>query len=158
MQADVGQMFSQMQQVIRAQGRRLPSVESQRVFGMMQQAFAADSINSEIQRSMKSHCDPKVFAAATEQLNTPLARKIRGFESEFSRSHSPATISRYKTSLQQSPPTQTREALIAAFEKTVHAADFAADTDAQVVLALFMGLSSQATDDAQFGTIRDQLL
>jgi hypothetical protein len=112
----------------------------------------------EIQRSMKTHCESKIFAAAVEQLNTPLAKKIRDFENEFGRSHSPAAINRYKASLQQRPPTPTREALIEALEKTVHGADFAADTDAQVVLALYMGLTSQATDDAQFGTIRDQLL
>jgi hypothetical protein len=157
MQADVGQMYAQMQQTLRAQGRSAVG-ESQRALAMMQQAFAADAVNLEIQRSMKTHCEPKIFAAAVEQLNTPLAKKVRGFENEFGRSHSPAAISRYKASLQQRPPTQSREALIEALEKTVHAADFAADTDAQVALALYMGLTSKATDDAQFGSIRDQLL
>jgi hypothetical protein len=158
MQADIGQMYAQMQQIIRAQGRQLAVGEPQRVLAMMQQAFAADAVDLEIQRSMKTHCEPKVFASAVEQLNTSLAKKIRGFENQFSRSHSPAAINRYKASLEQRPPTQTREALVAALEKTIHAADFAADTNAQVVLALYMGLTSQATDDAQFGAIRDQLL
>jgi hypothetical protein len=158
METDVGQMYAQMQQTIRSQGRRLPVGETQRVLGMMQQAFAADAVNLEIERSMKTHCEPKVFAAAVEQLNTPLAKKIRGFENEFGRSHSPAAINRYKASLQQRPPTPTREALIGALETTVHSADFAADTDAQVALALYMGLTAQATDDAQFGVIRDRLL
>lgn len=158
MAAEVGPMFVQMQQTIRAQGRRLPAGEHDRVLAIMQQAFDADAVDQEIQRSMKSHCEPKVFASAVEQMRTPLATKIRGFENEFNRSHSQGAINRYASSLQQHPPTQTREALIGALEKTVHQADFLADTDAQIVLALFMGLSSQATDDAQFGVIRDQLL
>src|SRR4030095_11813168 len=37
METDVGQMYAQMQQTIRSQGRRLPVGETQRVLGMMQQ-------------------------------------------------------------------------------------------------------------------------
>jgi hypothetical protein len=87
-----------------------------------------------------------------------LATKIRGLENEFNRLQSQAAINRYAASLEQHPPTETREALIQALEKTVQQADFAADTDAQVILALYMGLSEQSTDDAQFGAIRDKLL
>jgi len=158
MEAEVGKIYAQTQQTMHALRRPLPNGEHERVLGMMQQAFAADALNLEIQRSMKTHCEPKVFASAVEQLHTPLAIKFRGFENDFNRSRSPAAINRYATSLQQHPPTQTRELLIEAFEKTVHAADVEADIVAQMVLALYMGLTSQATDDNQFGTIRDQLL
>jgi hypothetical protein len=116
-EADVGQMYAQMQQTIRAQGRRLAVGEPQRVLSMMQQAFAAEAVDLEIQRSMQAHCEPKVFASAVEQLNTPLAKKIRGFENQFSRSHPPAAVNHYKASLEQRPPTPTREALVAALEK-----------------------------------------
>jgi len=156
--AEVGPMFAQMQQTMRAQGMRLLPADRDRILAIMQQAFDADAVGQEVQRSMRSHCEPKVFAAAVEQLRTPLATKIRGLENEFNRLQSQAAINRYAASLEQHPPTETREALIQALEKTVHQADFAADTDAQVILALYMGLSEQSTDDAQFGAIRDKLL
>jgi hypothetical protein len=142
--AEVGPMFAQMQQTMRAQGKRLPPADRDRILAIMQQAFDADAVGQEVQRSMRSHCEPKLFAAAVEQLRTPLATKIRGLENEFNRLQSQAAINRY--------------ALIEALEKTVHQADFAADTDAQVILALYMGLSEKSTDDAQFGAIRDKLL
>jgi len=137
----------------------LPAGEKDRFLAMMHQALAADAIDLEIQRSMKSHCEPKTFAAATEQLNAPLAKKFRSFENEFGLSaRSRAALHRYAVSLQQRPPTPTREALIEALEKTIHQADFAAAGDAQIVLAFYMAMTSKATDDSQLGTIRDQLL
>jgi len=158
MQAEIGETLAQTQATLRARGKYLPAGEKDRFEAMMQQAFAADAVDVEIQRSMKTHCEPRTFAAATEQLNTPLAKKFRGFESEFNRSHSRAAINRYAVSLQQRPPTATRESLIEALEKTVHEADFVADVDAQIVLAFYMAITSKATDDSQFGTMRDQLL
>jgi hypothetical protein len=158
MAAEVDPMFAQVERTTRAQGRRLPTGEHVRVYAILQQAFEADAVDLEVQRSMKSHCDPKIFAAAVEQLRAPLPSKIRAFEDAFNRSHSQAVVNRYAASLQLHPPGQQREALIEALEKTVHQADFTADIDAQVILALYMGLSGQATNDAQFGTIRDQLL
>jgi hypothetical protein len=158
MAAEVDPMFAQLELTLHAQGRRLPVGERDRVYAIMRQAFDADALDLEVQRSMKSHCDPKIFAGAVEQLRAPLPTKIRAFEDGFNRSHSPAVVNRYAASLQQHPPGQQREALIEALEKIVHQADFTADIDAQVILALYMGLSGQATNDAQFGTIRDQLL
>jgi len=158
MAAEVDPMFAQMERTMRAQGRRLSGGERDRVYTIMQQAFDADALDQEAQRSMKSHCDAKIFAAAVEQLRAPLPSKIRAFEDAFNRSHSQAAVNRYAATLQQHPPSQQREALIEALEKTVHQADFTADIDAEVILALYMGLSGQASDDAQFGTIRDQLL
>jgi hypothetical protein len=101
---------------------------------------------------------PEDFRRGRRATRAPLPTKIRAFEDAFNRSHSEAAVNRYAASLQQHPPGRQREALIEALEKTVHQADFTADIDAQVILALYMGLSGQATSDAQFGTIRDQLL
>ena len=158
MAMEVDPMFAQMERTMHAQGRRLPAGERDRVYAIMQQAFDADALDLEVLRSMKSHCDPKIFAAAVEQLGAHLPTKIRAFEDAFNRSHSQAAVNRYAASLQQHPPGRQREALIEALEKTVHQADFTADIDTQVILALYMGRSGQATSDAQFGTIRDQLL
>jgi len=158
MSAEVGPMFAQMEQTLRARGRRLLPGDRDVVFGMMQQAFAADAVDEEVERSIRSQCEPKVFAAAVEQLRTPLAVKMRGFEDQFSRSHSSSVVNRYAASLQQHPPTETRDALVEAMEKTVHQADFAADTNAQVILAIYMVLSGQATDDSQLSEIRDRLM
>jgi hypothetical protein len=156
--AEVDPMFAQMERTMHEQGRRLLPGERDRVYAIMQQAFDADALDLEVQRSMKSHCDPKIFAAAVAQLRAPLPTRIRIFEDTFNRSHSQVAVNRYAGSLQQHPPSQQREALIEALEKTVHQANITADINAQVMLALYMGLSGQATNDAQFGTIRDQLL
>jgi len=158
MAAEVDPMFAQMERTMRAQGRRLSAGERERVYAILRQAFDADALAQEVQLSMKSHCDSKVFAVAVEQLHAPLPTKIRAFEDAFNRAHSQAAVNRYAASLQRHPPGQQREALIAALEKTVHQADFTADIDAQVILALYMGLTGQPTNDAQFATIRDQLL
>jgi hypothetical protein len=147
MSTEVGPMFAQMEQTVRARGRRLLPAERDQVFGMMQQAFAADAVDREVQRSLGSHCEPKIFAVAVEQLRTPLAVKMRGFEDQFNRSHS--TSAANAASLQQSPPTETREAQVEAMENTVHQADFTADTNGQVILAIYMVLTGKATDDAQ---------
>jgi len=158
MSTEVGPMFAQMEQTLRARGRRLLPAERDQVFGMMQQAFAADAVDREVQRSLGSHCEPKIFAAAIEQLRTPLAVKMRGFEDQFNRSHSTSAVSRYAASLQQYPPTETREALVEAMEKTVHQADFTADTNGQVILAIYMVLTGKATDDGQLSEVRDRLM
>lgn len=158
MSSEVGPMFAQMEQTLRARGRRLLPGDRDVVFGMMQQAFAADAVDEEVQRSIRSQCEPKVFAAAVEQLRTPLAVKMRGFENQFNRSHSSSVVNRYAASLQQHPPTGTRDALVEAMEKTVHQADFTADTNAQVILAIYMVLSGKATDDSQLSEIRDRLM
>lgn len=158
MSTEVGPMFAQMEQSLRARGRRLLPAEHDQVFGMMQQAFAADAVDREVQRSLGSHCEPKIFAVAVEQLRTPLAVKMRGFEDHFNRSRSTSAVSRYAASLQQYPPTETREALVEAMEKTVHQADFTADTNGQVILAIYMVLTGKATDDGQLSEIRDRLM
>ncbi len=158
MSTEVAPMFAQMEQTLRARGRRLLPAERDQVFGMMQQAFAADAVDEEVQRSIRSHCEPKIFAAAIEQLRTPLAVKMRGFEDQFNRSRATSAVSRYAASLQQHPPTETREALVEAMEKTVHQADFTADTNGQVILAIYMVLTGKATDDGQLSEIRDRLM
>lgn len=158
MSAETSPMFAQMEQGLRAQGKRLLPEDRNRMLEMMQQAFAAKAVDEEVLLSMRSHCEPSVFAAAVEQLRTPLATKVRGFEDQFNRSHSPSALNRYAASLRQHPPTETREALIDAMEKTVHQADFSADTSAHVVVALYMGLTGKATDDNQLSTIRDQIM
>ena len=158
MSAEINPMFAQMERGLRAQGKRLLPEDRNRIFEIMQQAFATEAVNEEVLRSMRSHCEPKAFAAAVEQLRTPLATKVRGFEDQFDRSHSPSAVNRYAASLQQHPPAETREALIDAMEKTVHQADFTADTDAHVIVALYMGLSGKATDDNQLSALREQIL
>jgi hypothetical protein len=158
MSDEVGPMFAQMEQTLRARGRRLLPGERNQVFGMMQQAFAAEAVDEEVERSLRSHCEPKIFAAAVEQLRTPFAIKMRSFEDQFNRSHSTSAVSRYAAFLQQHPPTETREALVEAMEKTVHQADFTADTNAQVILAIYMVLTGKATDDGQLSEIRDRMM
>jgi len=158
MTAEINPMFAQMERGLRAQGKRLLPEDRNRIFEIMQQAFATEAVDEEVLRSIRSHCEPKVFAVAVEQLRTPLATRVRGFEDQFSRSHSPSAVNHYAASLQQHPPTETREALIDAMEKTVHQADFTADTDAHVIVALYMGLSGKATDDNQLSAIREQIL
>jgi hypothetical protein len=125
---------------------------------MMQQALAADAVDGEGRRSIRSQCGPEVFAAAVGQLRTPLAVKMRGFEDQFYRSHSSTVINRYAASFQEKPPTETRDALVEAMEKTVHQADFTAGTNAQVILAIYMVLSGKAVDDSQLSEIRDRLM
>ena len=158
MSAEAGSMFAQMEQTLRARGRRLPAEERDEVFGMMQQAFASDAVDEEIARSIRSQCEPKIFTVAVEQLRTPIAVKMRGLEDRFNGSHSSSALSHYAAALEQHPPTETREALAEAMEKTVHNADFTADVGAQVVLAIYMVITGKATDDGQLAEIRDRMM
>jgi hypothetical protein len=156
--AETGALSAQMEQDLRARGRRLPAQERDLVLGMMQQAFAAEAVDEEIGRSIRSQCEPKIFAAAVSQLRAPIAAKMRGFEDAFYRSHSPSAISRYAAGLEQHPPTEAREALAEAMEKTVHNADFEADLNAQVFLAMYMVVTGKATNDGQLLEIRERMM
>src|SRR5262245_6695631 len=52
MSAEVGPIFAQMEQSLRAQGKRLLPAERGPMFEMLQQSFAADAVDEEVERSV----------------------------------------------------------------------------------------------------------
>jgi hypothetical protein len=128
------------------------------VLQALDQAFDAAALDVEFRRSVRSHCEPKIFAIAIEQMKTPLSSKMRGFEDFLLTPQGRSALVAYTGNRQQHPATPEREALLDRMESVLHAADFLADVNAEEVRAMYIGISGKSASDAETDALREKMM
>jgi hypothetical protein len=143
---------------LESSGRRLPPTIRPKVLQALSQAFDRTALNEEFRRSIRSHCEPKSFAAAIEQLKTPLGTKMRGFEDFMLTPQGRSAFFAYARNMPQHPPTAAREALLDRMEGVLHATDFLTDVNAEEARAMYIGISGKSASDAETQALREKMI
>ena len=139
-------------------GHRLPPAIRPKVLQAFEQAFDSAALEEEFLRSIRSHCEPEIFAVALEQLKTPLGTKMRGLEDFMLTPQGRSAFLGYAKNMQQHPPTPQRESLLDGLESVLHTADFLADVNAEEVRAMYMGISGKSASDSEVQALREKIM
>jgi hypothetical protein len=139
-------------------GHRLPPAIRPKVLQAFEQAFDSAALEEEFLRSIRSHCQPKIFAVALEQLKTPLGTKMRGLEDFMLTPQGRSAFLSYARNMQQHPLTPQRESLLDGLESVLHTADFLADVNAEEVRAMYMAISGKSASDPEVQALREKMM
>lgn len=139
-------------------GRRLPAAVRPKVINAIEQSFGAAALDEEFRRGVRSHCEPRVFAAALQQLKTPLGTKMRALEDFLLTAQGRNAFLSYTRNLRQHPAAPAREALLDRLESVLHTSDFMADVNAEEARATYIGISGKSASDAETQALREKML
>ena len=139
-------------------GHRLPPAIRPKVLQAFEQAFDSAALEEEFLRSIRSHCEPKTFEVALEQLKTPLGTKMRGLEDFMLTPQGRSAFLSYARSTQLHPLSPQRESLLDGLESVLHTADFLADVNAEEMRAMYIGISGKSASDSEVQALREKIM